>query len=166
MTETIFTNGRIVTADADFDGTVVVRDGRIVDVAPGRSQLPAAVDLEGDILMPGLIELHTDNMEKHFTPRPGVKWPAVPAVMAHDTQVAAGGITTVFDSLSLGDVRGDTERVQNRARMVEAICETSDRRMTLRWQVYIWVRIRSGDQSGLKNGPWWWPASSILSSSV
>jgi alpha-D-ribose 1-methylphosphonate 5-triphosphate diphosphatase len=130
MTETIFTNGRIVTADADFDGTVVVRDGRIVDVCPGRSQLPAAVDLEGDILMPGLIELHTDNMEKHFTPRPGVKWPAVPAVMAHDTQVAAGGITTVFDSLSLGDVRGDTERVQNRARMVEAICETSDRRMT------------------------------------
>jgi alpha-D-ribose 1-methylphosphonate 5-triphosphate diphosphatase len=130
MTETIFTNGRIVTADADFDGTVVVRDGRIADVSPGRSQLAAAVDLEGDVLIPGLIELHTDNMEKHFTPRPGVKWPAVPAVMAHDAQVAAGGITTVFDSLSLGDVRGDTERVQNRARMVEAICETSDRRMT------------------------------------
>ena len=130
MTETIFTNGRIVTADADFDGTVVVRDGRIADVSLGRSQVSAAVDLEGDILIPGLIELHTDNMEKHFTPRPGVKWPAVPAVMAHDAQVAAGGITTVFDSLSLGDVRGDTERVQNRARMVEAICETSDRRMT------------------------------------
>ena len=80
--------------------------------------------------MPGLIELHTDNLEKHFSPRPGVKWPAVPAVMAHDTQIAAGGITTVFDSLSLGDVRGDTDRVQNRARMVEAICEASERRMT------------------------------------
>ena len=46
----------------------------------------------------------------------------VPAVMAHDTQIAAAGITTVFDSLSLGDVRGDTDRVQNRTRMVEAIC--------------------------------------------
>jgi alpha-D-ribose 1-methylphosphonate 5-triphosphate diphosphatase len=69
-------------------------------------------------------------MEKHFSPRPGVKWPAVPAVMAHDTQIAAGGITTVFDSLSLGDVRGDTDRVKNRTRMVEAICETSARRMT------------------------------------
>ena len=89
-----------------------------------------AVDLEGDIAGPGLIELHTDNLEKHFSPRPGVKWPAVPAVMAHDTQIAAGGITTVFDSLSLGDVRGDTDRVQNRTRMVEAICEASERRMT------------------------------------
>jgi alpha-D-ribose 1-methylphosphonate 5-triphosphate diphosphatase len=128
-TETIFTNGRIVTADAEFDGTVVVRDGRIVDVSQGRSHA-ADIDLEGDYLVPGLVELHTDNMEKHFSPRPGVKWPAVPAVMAHDTQVAAAGITTVFDSLSLGDVRGDTDRVQNRTRMVEAICEVSERRMT------------------------------------
>jgi alpha-D-ribose 1-methylphosphonate 5-triphosphate diphosphatase len=128
-TEIIFTNGRIVTADAEFDGTVVVRDGRIVDVSEGRSHA-AGVDLEGDYLVPGLVELHTDNMEKHFSPRPGVKWPAVPAVMAHDTQIAAAGITTVFDSLSLGDVRGDTDRVQNRTRMVEAICEVSERRMT------------------------------------
>ena len=130
MIETIFTNGRIVTADAEFDGTVVVRDGRIADVQRGRCQATSAIDLEGDTLIPGLIELHTDNMEKHFSPRPGVKWPAVPAVMAHDTQIAAGGITTVYDSLSLGDVRGDTDRVKNRTRMVEAICEVSERRMT------------------------------------
>jgi alpha-D-ribose 1-methylphosphonate 5-triphosphate diphosphatase len=50
--------------------------------------------------------------------------------MAHDTQIAAGGITTVFDSLSLGDVRGDSDRVKNRTRMVEAICAVSERRMT------------------------------------
>ncbi|HTE81554.1 MAG TPA: alpha-D-ribose 1-methylphosphonate 5-triphosphate diphosphatase [Reyranella sp.] len=126
----ILTNGRIVTADAAFDGTVVVRDGRIAEVARGRSHAAGAVDLEGDILVPGLIELHTDNLEKHFSPRPGVKWPSVPAVMAHDTQVAAGGITTVFDSISLGDVRGDTDRVQHRARMVEAICEVNERQLT------------------------------------
>jgi alpha-D-ribose 1-methylphosphonate 5-triphosphate diphosphatase len=130
MSTVVLTNGRIVTADAAFDGTVVVRDGCIVEVARGRSHAAGAVDLEGDTLVPGLVELHTDNMEKHFAPRPGVKWPALSAVMVHDTQVAAAGITTVFDSLSLGDVRGDTDRVQNRTRMVEAICETSARRMT------------------------------------
>jgi alpha-D-ribose 1-methylphosphonate 5-triphosphate diphosphatase len=128
-TETIFTNGRIVTANAQFQGTVVVRDGRIVDVDEGRSHAPG-IDLEGDYLLPGLIELHTDNMEKHFTPRPGVMWPALPAVMAHDTQVAAAGITTVYDSISLGDVQGKTDRVQNKERMIEAICATSERRLT------------------------------------
>jgi alpha-D-ribose 1-methylphosphonate 5-triphosphate diphosphatase len=129
-TEAVLTNARVVTADAEFDGTVIVRDGKIAGIDTGRSQAAGALDLEGDYLVPGLIELHTDNLEKHFTPRPGVKWPALPAVMAHDTQVAAGGITTVFDSLSLGDVRGQTDRVQNRARMVEAICEASERRLT------------------------------------
>jgi alpha-D-ribose 1-methylphosphonate 5-triphosphate diphosphatase len=129
-TEIVLTNGRIVTADAEFEGSVVVRDGHIAEVARGLSHVAGAVDLDGDILVPGLIELHTDNLEKHFSPRPGVKWPSLPAVMAHDTQVAAGGITTVFDSISLGDVRGDTDRVQHRARMVEAICQANERQLT------------------------------------
>ena len=103
--EMILTNARVVTADSEFDGTVVVRDGLIAEVAEGRSHVADAVDLEGDYLVPGLVELHTDNMEKHFAPRPGVKWPSLSAVMAHDTQIAAAGITTVFDSLALGDVR-------------------------------------------------------------
>ena len=128
--ETIFTNARIVTADSEFDGTVVVRDGRISEISRDRSHVAGALDLDGDYLVPGLVELHTDNMEKHFAPRPGVKWPSLPAVMAHDTQIAAGGITTVFDSLALGDVRGDTDRVLNRERMIEAVRTVSDRRMT------------------------------------
>ena len=127
--ETILTNARVVTAEAEFDGTVVIRGGTIAEVSDGRSQTAGALDLDGDYLLPGLIELHTDNMEKHFSPRPGVKWPSLSAVMAHDTQIAAAGITTVFDSLSLGDVRGDTDRVKNRTRMIEAICEVTKRRM-------------------------------------
>jgi alpha-D-ribose 1-methylphosphonate 5-triphosphate diphosphatase len=128
-TETILTNGRIVTADAEFDGTVVMRNGRIADVSEGRSHA-GDIDLEGDYLVPGFVELHTDNLEKHFAPRPGVKWPSVPALMAHDTQIAAAGITTVFDSLALGDVRGETDRVRNKERMIEAICATSERHLT------------------------------------
>ena len=74
-TETIFTNARVVTLDAEFDGTVVVRGGRIVSVDEGRSDAAGAVDFDGDYLVPGLVELHTDNLEKHFAPRPGVTAP-------------------------------------------------------------------------------------------
>lgn len=129
-TETVLTNARIVTADAEFEGTVVVRDGRIAEASPGRSNTAGALDLEGDYLLPGLVELHTDNMEKHFAPRPGVKWPSVSAVMAHDTQISAAGITTVYDSLALGDVHGKSDRVQNRERMIEAICGAAGRQLT------------------------------------
>ena len=129
-TETILTNARVVTADAVFDGTVVIRNGLIAEVEASACHVAGAIDFDGDHLLPGLVELHTDNMEKHFAPRPGVQWPSLPAVMAHDAQIAAAGITTVFDSLSLGDVRGESDRVKNRARMVEAICTVSERRMT------------------------------------
>jgi alpha-D-ribose 1-methylphosphonate 5-triphosphate diphosphatase len=103
-TETVLTNATVVTRDTAFPGTVVVRDGVIAEVAEGASALPGAVDCGGDLLLPGLIEMHTDNMEKHFEPRPGVLWPnPLAAVMSHDTQVIGAGITTVFDAISVGD---------------------------------------------------------------
>lgn len=101
--EVVLTNATVVTRDATFAGTVVLRDGRIAAVDDAASHLPGAVDCEGDYLMPGLIEMHTDNMEKHFEPRPGVLWPnPLAAAMAHDTQIIGAGITTVFDAISVG----------------------------------------------------------------
>ncbi len=101
MTETVFTNARIVLPGETLDGTVVVRDGRIFEVIEGNVGR-ADEDLGGDYLMPGLVELHTDHLENHYHPRPGVAWPPVPAVIAHDAQVVAAGITTVFDALRAG----------------------------------------------------------------
>src|SRR3546814_17046076 len=72
--------------------------------SPGGSQLPQAQDLEGDYLMPGLIELHTDNLEKYMNPRPGVDWPSESAVLAPEAQIVSAGIPTVFDALAIGQV--------------------------------------------------------------
>ncbi len=104
VAECVLTNARVVLRDGVIDGTVVLRDGLIAAVDEGRSHLPGALDLEGDYLLPGLVEMHTDNMEKHFEPRPGVLWPnAVAAVAAHDLQIAGAGITTVFDAIAVGE---------------------------------------------------------------
>ena len=101
MSQTVLTNARIVLPDEVMSGTLVLRDGRI-DEIDGAVGVREAEDLEGDYLIPGLVELHTDHLENHYHPRPGVVWPAIPAVMAHDAQVAAAGITTVFDALRAG----------------------------------------------------------------
>ncbi|MEQ9642875.1 MAG: alpha-D-ribose 1-methylphosphonate 5-triphosphate diphosphatase [Alphaproteobacteria bacterium] len=117
MTETILTNARVVLADEEIAvGTVVVRDGAIAGVDSGRSDAPGAIDLDGDVLLPGLVEVHTDNMEKHIAPRPKVVWPTLPAVIAHDADMASAGITTVLDALRIGDY-GDG---QGRADLVRA----------------------------------------------
>lgn len=119
--ELILTGGRIVTPDAVMEGTVLVRDGLIADIQPGASAAPGALDLEGDYLLPGLVELHTDNLEKHFQPRPSVRWPARAAVLAHDAQLLSAGITTVCDALALGDAHDKSPRIGGFADMAEAV---------------------------------------------
>jgi len=94
-------NARVVAADHMFTGWVAVEAARIVETGEGRA--PAgATDCQGDFLLPGLVELHTDHLEAHFMPRPRVVWHAGSAVMAYDAQIAAAGITTVFDSFRVG----------------------------------------------------------------
>ncbi|MEX6503111.1 alpha-D-ribose 1-methylphosphonate 5-triphosphate diphosphatase [Pseudomonas zhanjiangensis] len=119
--ERILSNARVVTAEREFLGTLVLRDGLIAAVEEGSSQLPQAEDLGGDYLLPGLIELHTDNLEKHMSPRPGVDWPSASAVQTHDAQIVAAGITTVFDALAIGDINPRGKRMQQLPAMLEAI---------------------------------------------
>lgn len=101
--QAILCNARVVAHDEVVTGSVVVRDGMIAQMDTGAAVVPGGEDLGGDFLIPGLVELHTDNVERHVAPRPGVWWPGMTAMVAHDAQVAAGGITTVFDALTLGD---------------------------------------------------------------
>ncbi|HEY0287994.1 MAG TPA: alpha-D-ribose 1-methylphosphonate 5-triphosphate diphosphatase [Pseudomonas sp.] len=130
LSEQILSNAQIVTADRVFNGTVVLRNGLISEVDTGLSRLPQAQNLNGDYLLPGLVELHTDNLEKHLSPRPGVDWPSASAVMSHDAQIIAAGITTVFDALSIGDVNPKGKRMQQLPGMVEAIAKANASDMT------------------------------------
>jgi alpha-D-ribose 1-methylphosphonate 5-triphosphate diphosphatase len=95
----VLTNARIVLANEVRLGSVRVDGGIITDIGePARS----GQDLDGDYLIPGLVELHTDHLETHYSPRPKVRWNPAAAVQAHDAQIAASGITTVLDAIRVG----------------------------------------------------------------
>jgi alpha-D-ribose 1-methylphosphonate 5-triphosphate diphosphatase len=98
--ETILSNARIVLEDQVVEGSVQIRDGRIADISEG--SMRSGEDFGGDYLIAGLVELHTDHLESHYSPRPGVRWNKTSAIQAHDAQVATAGITTVFDCLRMG----------------------------------------------------------------
>ena len=105
----VLTNADIVLDDRVIRGSVVIKDGQIADVSDGISRAPGSVGLGGDLLIPGLIELHTDNIESHIQPRPNVDWPHAAAIMAHDGEFASVGATTVFDAMRLGIIEGGAE---------------------------------------------------------
>jgi alpha-D-ribose 1-methylphosphonate 5-triphosphate diphosphatase len=110
--ETIFTNAVVVLPDAVIRGTLVVRDDRIADVQAGPSETRSACDMDGDYLIPGIVDTHTDNLERQVQPRALARWPSRSAMVAHDAQCAAAGVTTVFDALCLGDLGFDKERIR------------------------------------------------------
>jgi alpha-D-ribose 1-methylphosphonate 5-triphosphate diphosphatase len=111
-TEIVLTNALLVLPHEVLPGTLVLRGATIAEVQPGRSHVAGARDLEGDHLIPGVVDVHTDNLERQVQPRATARWPSRSALLAHDTQTAAAGVTTVLDALCLGDLGFDTGRTQ------------------------------------------------------
>ena len=109
---TVLTNAQLVLPGAVLHGTVVIGGDRIEDVQPGPARAATVHDLDGDYLIPGIVDLHTDNLERQVQPRTNARWPSRSAMLAHDAQVAAAGVTTVLDALCLGDLGFDENRVR------------------------------------------------------
>ena len=111
--EMCLANVQLILRDRVMTGWLRVADGQIVEVGEGDRVPRGAIDCSGDFVAPGLIELHTDNLERHIQPRPGVDWPYASAIVAHDAELAATGITSVFDAMRVGSIpsgKGGTEK--------------------------------------------------------
>jgi alpha-D-ribose 1-methylphosphonate 5-triphosphate diphosphatase len=119
--EQVFCNARIVLPTEVVTGSVQVRDGLIVSIHTGATAVPGAHDLEGDVLIPGLVEVHTDNLERHVMPRPKVFFPMQAAVQAHDAEIASAGITTVLDAIGVGDPYDDGFRSRDQSELLDVL---------------------------------------------
>ncbi len=116
--ETCLANARIVLEDREITGQLIISGNHIARIVETAAVPRGAVDLEGDYLIPGLIELHTDNLEQHLEPRPEVSWPHEAALIAHDAELASCGITTVFDALRIGSTASGKGRDRRYARQL------------------------------------------------
>ena len=145
----IITNVNMVLENEVVKGSVELADGKIRSVCDTPSQLPEAINGEDGWLMPGLIELHTDNLEKYFSPRPKVNWPARSAMAAHDAQLVAAGVTTVLDAMALGDLRDGGARHENLDKMIKTVIE-SEQQGVNRAQHLLHLRCEVPHQSTLE----------------
>ena len=140
LKDVVLTNARVVMADQVAPGTVLLRGGRIEAIDAKASATLGAIDLEGDFLIPGLVEIHTDNFEGHLVPRPKVRWPEMPALLGHDAEVAAAGITTVYDALGVGDSDPDAMRSQSLEPILTALRYAASHNM-LRAEHRLHIRV-------------------------
>lgn len=117
MTEDlILANATLVLPNETVTGCVRIVGDTIIEIDTGRAVLAGAIDCEGDYVSPGLVELHTDNLERHIQPRPNVHWPHAAAILAHDAELASVGITSVFDAMRVGSIPSGAGRYGKYAR--------------------------------------------------
>jgi alpha-D-ribose 1-methylphosphonate 5-triphosphate diphosphatase len=99
-------NARVVTPSAVLEQSeVTVVDGKIETVGDCHEwhhNLPC-IDCRGRTLLPGMIDMHSDAIEKEVEPRPGSFLPMEVAILELDRKLAAAGITTMYHSLSFVD---------------------------------------------------------------
>jgi alpha-D-ribose 1-methylphosphonate 5-triphosphate diphosphatase len=135
----ILTNARVVLDDRVIErGWVAVAHRGIVEIGEGKAP-ERGEDFGGDLLMPGLIELHTDHLEAHYVPRPKVYWDPVAAVISYDGQLATSGITTVLDSLRVWREDG-AEEVDGQADVLSAAIDTARKADLLRAEHFLHLR--------------------------
>lgn len=132
------TNARLILRDRVVDGAVDLEAGLIATMGACEAAVEP-YDCDGDFLLPGLVELHTDNLEKHLLPRSGALWPALPALLAHDAQLLAAGITTALDAIALGDLEEEGVRVSTLDDTIAAL-DRAARRDLLRIDHYLHLR--------------------------
>jgi alpha-D-ribose 1-methylphosphonate 5-triphosphate diphosphatase len=142
--EFIISNARIVLENEIVNGSILVRDGKIADIAGSNSR--TGIDFDGDYLLPGLVELHTDHLESHYSPRPGVRWEKMSAIQAHDAQIVTSGITTVFDCLRMGsDEDGGFKAGEMRA-MADAMTQaTAEDRLRADHLIHLRCEVSTAD---------------------
>jgi alpha-D-ribose 1-methylphosphonate 5-triphosphate diphosphatase len=135
----VLQKGQIVLADRVIEcGYITIENGLIAEIGEGAAP-ERGFDLDGDLLLPGLIELHTDHLEAHVTPRPKVHWDAVAAVISYDAQIATSGITTVLDSLRVWREEG-AEEVDGQAGALSQAIERARNAGLLRIEHFLHLR--------------------------
>lgn len=123
-------NGRVVTPNGVIpDGHVVFADDRIVRVGEAPPEpLPrtTVVDADGRVVLPGLVDLHGDDIEQHRAPRSGARVDAQSAVLSADRANAMAGVTTKFHAIAFEDDGGDARSIDEAETLVRAVSAASD----------------------------------------
>jgi alpha-D-ribose 1-methylphosphonate 5-triphosphate diphosphatase len=109
MHRQILSNAIVVLPRQTVEGSVIVEDDRIAEIRPGRNY-PEGLDLAGQYLIPGIIDIHTDYLEKEIHPRPTADFPLAMAFHTMDLRAVTCGLTTVLGAARIsGDPDGPSK---------------------------------------------------------
>lgn len=147
MRNLLIKNARITTPDEILEqASLEVVDGIIKNISTHYSSasenlFQTIIDAQGSYVLPGIIDIHTDAIEKEISPRPGANFPIEIAFRELERRMSGCGITTVYHSLYLGYYAAEVNDTMDRKQMFETVsqlCKTNtiiDNKIHLRFEV-------------------------------
>lgn len=117
-------NVRAVLADRIVDdATVVCEDGRIVSVEERGAAPVDAIDGLGAFLLPGLVDTHSDGLEKEVRPRPTSRFAEDFALRNFEGRLRAAGITTVFHGVGFEERHEYGRSIEQAEKVCDVVAE-------------------------------------------
>lgn len=123
--------GRVLHGVAWTEEPLVVADGKVSDLVEGCAM--RRLDATGLLVLPGIVDIHGDAIERLIAPRPAAPFSVDFALIEADRQLVANGITTAFHAVTWsweGGQRGET-----------AICAIIDALVRLRPHLAVDTRL-------------------------
>lgn len=143
MTERkIIVNAQVVLPDEVIEGYVLIEGDKIAAVGEGAypeiggSGPDEVIDAAGCYVMPGMIDLHSDAIEREMQPRPNALFPIEPAFYELEKKLAASGITTMYHSLSLSDEWGVRDKAMV-LKVIDVINRFQGSRLMIRHKIHL-----------------------------
>ena len=124
MATQIFTNAHVITPNQNFLGSVVVENDLIVEVIKNK-KFSEGIDLDGQFLIPGIIDIHSDYLEKEIHPRPSAEFPVPFAMHYLDARAVSCGITSLFSAISFAENKDKSRNFNQAIQLAKAIDEAS-----------------------------------------
>jgi len=138
----VFENVDIITEDSLIEkGSLYISEGKIKQIDSGYiSSSAIRKDCSGYTIMPGLIDLHSDALEKHIEPRPGSVFPMKPSICDFDKMLVAYGITSMFYCVAFVHNDRDNRSLRDDSHAYQIIEALTDESLNLKCRPYIHLR--------------------------
>lgn len=132
----ILIDGKFIAAD------IAIKSGKIVKIHEYK-EYDVAVDFGELRIIPGIIDLHSDAIEKEIEPRHGATFPIEFCISELDKKLAMAGITTMFHAVGFEDNPKKNRSIQKARDQIEEIYNANKHFLSI--DNLIHVRFEIGD---------------------
>ena len=103
------------------NGALRIDNGRIAHIIEGSATGGEVISAQGLTVIPGIIDLHGDMLERDIEPRPRARFPIEVAAHELDKRLAATGITTAYAAVSFAWRKSDLRTQENAIAIIETL---------------------------------------------